>query len=292
MNAILWDASVSEFLKRGELDLRVAGVSNASRESLWIMDHALRVTKSRETVNLVNGSDVPHDAFELYNHLIVERSKRIPLAYLLGTQPFLGHEFEVTPSVLIPRPETEILVKKISVKLGKESIGRALDIGTGSGCIAVGLASACPRLTLTATDASAEALQLAKKNAILNGFEERIIFIHSLLFEGLNGAEAFDAILSNPPYIKTAELNALEAEIHFEPRLALDGGADGLEVIRPLVQQSSRFLKSGGILALEIGYDQSDSVEELMSRAGFGEIEKVKDSQQIDRVLMGTYIHG
>lgn len=284
MNPLLNDTEIdppfSMVRSRGMTRLLEAGVSNARMEGQWILEEALK----RSSDNL--------QARDLFDRMIADRCRRIPLAYVLGTQPFLHLELHVNPGVLIPRAETEMLAQTAAEVLKSRRGAKLLDVGTGSGCIAVALAALYPDIEITALDVSRDALLTAQKNAMLSGVGGRIRFLSSRLFENLRRGEVFDAIASNPPYVKTAELRELEPEIQYEPRLALDGGSDGLEVIRPLVSGSVAHLKSGGALVLEVGYDQSHSVSELMASAGYKNIRTFQDSQGIARIVMGTYFHG
>ena len=215
-----------------------------------------------------------------------------PLPYILGNTEFMGLEFKVSPDVLIPRQETEILVEKvISLLRAQGSELRAADIlelGTGSGCIAVSLAKFLDNVRITATDISKNALKIAEINAKLNQVDDKIRFVKSDLFaQNSQLATHFDIIISNPPYIASDEIDQLQPEIKYEPRIALEAGIDGLKFIRRIILEAGRFLKTGGFLVLEIGFDQKRKVENIFKNSGHFEIiEFIKDYSGIDRVVI------
>jgi len=215
-----------------------------------------------------------------------------PLAYILGKSEFMGLEFKVNQDVLIPRPETEVLVEKvmslvISHKSQVTSL-RILDIGTGSGCIAVSLAKMLPGVEVTATDISQRALAVAFENSRLNGVSENIRFIKSDLFanDGLRTTK-YDIIVSNPAYVRAAEIDELQPEVRREPRLALDGGEDGLDFYRKIIQEAGGYLEKGGLLIMEIGFNQAREIKKIFQKYGnFTVLEAVKDYNNIERVIV------
>jgi release factor glutamine methyltransferase len=224
----------------------------------------------------------------IYKEMLEKRTCGVPLQYIAGIQEFMSLEFEVGPGVLIPRHDTEVLVETI-IKLYRENdAGSAeiLDIGTGSGCIAVSLAYYLPECKITALDKMSDALATAEKNANLNGVRDNITFIKSDLFEGLTG-KSFNFIVSNPPYIRSGDIAGLQREVRFyEPLEALDGGNDGLNFYRTIIEKAPEFLKSGGFLAFETGYDQAAYVSGLMTE-NFIQIKICRDLSGIDRVVVG-----
>lgn len=225
----------------------------------------------------------------ILRELVRRRAAGEPLQYVLGRAEFYGLEFAVDKRVLIPRPETELLVAEVVAACrGREALA-ILDVGTGSGCIAVALARNLPQVTLTATDRSSRALELARANALRHGVADRIRFIESDLFAALGGG-SFDWIVSNPPYIAAAEAGSLPREVRkHEPPEALFGGADGLDVIRRLIVGAPPFLKPGGRLALEIGAGQSEAVQKLFAQARY-QVEKVaRDLQNHERLIIATH---
>jgi release factor glutamine methyltransferase len=209
-----------------------------------------------------------------FRRLVSRRGEnREPVAYLVGTEEFMGLELTVTPSVLIPRPSTESLVQRAG------RVGTFLEIGTGSGAIAIALAKAGGRGT--ATDLSPRALEIARENAERHGVLDRITFVEEDLFaEG-----RFDLVISNPPYVSTPEMKALPPEVRHEPRLALDGGPDGLSVIRPIVQGARAH---GPRLLLEIAPHQAPAVRDLALQSGYRNVEVTKDLDGFERVVEAT----
>lgn len=211
--------------------------------------------------------------------LLEKRLTYMPMQYILGRCEFMGLMFSVNENVLIPRPDTEILVEKVLEYKPKT----VLDIGTGSGAIAVSVAK-YGEAEVTAVDISRKALETAAKNAAANGVE--IKFVKSDIFENTEGS--FDAIVSNPPYIVSGVIPTLDAQVKdFEPMLALDGGADGLDFYRRITDNAKKHLNKNGLLAFEIGYDQGESVSALMRGAGFADVAITKDLAGLDRVVIG-----
>lgn len=213
-----------------------------------------------------------------------------PLAYIMGKADFLGLEFKLSPAVLVPRPETEILVEtaiKLVSGIKYHVLGaQVLDLGTGSGCIAITLAKELPWVKIDAVDISQEALRIAGENALLH--KVQINFMHADLFNtpGLTPL-TYELIVGNPPYIPTCEISRLEPEVCQEPRLALDGGSDGLDFYRRIAKDAPQHLKKDGFLLLEIGYGQREAIEAIMGFSGKLEVTQVlKDYSNIDRVLI------
>ncbi len=211
-----------------------------------------------------------------------------PIQYILGKAEFMGLDFRVTPDVLIPRPETEILVEtalKI-VRMFKCLNVKMLDIGTGSGCIAISLAKFLKNIKVTATDISNVALEIANQNALFNNV--KINFLQADLFADYRlPVTDYDVIVSNPPYVPTQEIDTLQPEIKYEPRLALDGGEDGLNFYRRIIHGAPRYLKKSGFLIMETGFGQKDAIKNIFQKSGaFKIIEWVKDYNNIDRVVV------
>ena len=218
-----------------------------------------------------------------FRALIERRLAGEPIQYIIGEAEFYGLPFRVTRDVLIPRPETEYLVEKVLELTASFTAPRIVDIGTGSGAIAVVLAHKLPGARLTATDLSAPALKIARQNAVRNGVA-RIRFLLGDLLAPV-AEERFDIIVSNPPYVPTADRATLSVEVReYEPALALFAGDDGLDVYRRLIPAAFDALKPGGFVALEIGYGQSISIIELLARSGFQRVEFIPDLQGIPRV--------
>ena len=223
------------------------------------------------------------EKMQTYRGMIAKRASRIPLQQILGSQEFMGLEFYVNEHVLIPRQDTETLVELVlQEQQGREK--KLLDLCTGSGCIAISLAVKGGYESVTATDLSEEALKVAERNAKTH--QKKIIF------SALPRTEAgtFDIITSNPPYIPTAVIATLEPEVReHEPMMALDGTEDGLRFYRQIAQEAGTWLKPGGAIYLEIGYDQGEAVSGLLREAGFDKVRVVKDLPGKDRVVCGVW---
>jgi release factor glutamine methyltransferase len=222
--------------------------------------------------------------------LLQRRISGEPLQYILGQQEFWSTRFKVDPRVLIPRPETELLVEQALSMLSKISLERrplVLDIGTGSGALAISLAREWENIRIVASDISGQALILARENARSSGVEEKIDFVNGDLFSPFTEKEIFDLILSNPPYIRRSEMGRLAREIKdFEPAIALDGGEDGLDYYRKIVSQTPSYLRNGGWLLVETGQGQNGKVSEMMEETGlFAGMDSVRDLSGIGRVV-------
>nr|MBN1229128.1 peptide chain release factor N(5)-glutamine methyltransferase [Anaerolineae bacterium] len=226
-----------------------------------------------------------HEQSARYMALLLHAASGTPLPYLIGEQEFYGMWFRVSPEVLIPRPETESLVGIVLdwVKQRSTTSPRIVDIGTGSGIIAITLAAKLPDAQVSATDVSEEALAIARENAIRHGVQDRVHVQYGDIFEGIN--DSFDVIAANLPYINQEELTALEVG-RWEPRVALDGGADGLSLIRRLLRESPPRLHQPGLLALEIGYDQGERALALCREAFPGaDVTLHADLAGLDRIV-------
>lgn len=229
---------------------------------------------------------------EKFSQALSLRAQGLPLQYILGETEFFGLKFKVDSRVLIPRPETEILVEialKQPAARSLQPTSDILELGTGSGCIAISLAKFLPQVKITAVDISSDALSAAKENALLNGVEERINFVQSDLFGSpeLSG-RSYGLIVSNPPYIPAKDIKGLQREISYEPRIALDGGSDGLDFYRRIIAEAPQFLKNDGLLIIEMGYNQFSEIKNIFEKTGnFEIIEVVKDYNSIDRVITG-----
>lgn len=206
-----------------------------------------------------------------------------PIAYILGQREFFGREFAVCPSVLIPRPETELLVETALEKLGPRAA--VLDVGTGSGCIALTLAAERPGWHVTASDLSAAALAVARENALRLQLSD-VELLHGDLFAPVAGRR-FDAILSNPPYVAEGDPHLSRGDLRFEPAMALSTGKSGLAIIEGLIQGAGTHLHPGGWLLIEHGYDQARPIRALFASTGFDQIETRRDLGQIERLTLG-----
>lgn len=227
------------------------------------------------------------DLLQRYDACIQRRSRREPTAYITGEREFWGLTFEVTPAVLIPRPETELIVEialeQCPVTMAPLAIA---DACTGSGCLAVALALERPAARVVATDVSSEALEVAARNAARHQISSRVQFVHANLLVDVHGP--FDLIVSNPPYVSTNDTPTLQPEVReHEPHVALFAGLDGLDVIRPLVIQAAERLERGGVLVFEFGYGQADAVERLLADTpGLEQVDIRSDLQGIPRTAV------
>lgn len=231
------------------------------------------------------------DEEQLFNKFINERLNNRPIAYIVGNREFMGLDFFVKEGVLIPRPDTEVLVEEVIELAKKKDAKNILDIGTGSGAITISLAKYLENVKVTSVDISDIALEIGKRNAISNEVDDRINFVKSDLFTNIDKETKFDIIVSNPPYIKREVIDTLDKQVKdYEPYNALEGGVDGLDFYRAITKQAKNYLKKGGILAYEVGHDQSEDVSKLMEMDGYTNIYTLKDLQQIDRVVIGTVL--
>lgn len=260
--------------------LLAKGVENARLEAEWLLCAAMGLDR----VGLYLQYDKPLTDTELaaYRSMVSRRGKREPLQHILGSQEFYGRDFEVTSEVLIPRHDTETLI--VEALLHHPAAGSVLDIGTGSGCIAVTLKCELSRATVTATDISENTLIVARRNATRHGAD--IEFLLGSLFEPV-GNRRLDLIVSNPPYIPSADIDTLDREVRdFDPRSALDGGMDGLDIYRQLVPGAVHHLNPGGWLFVEVGCGQCQDVAHLFTKTGsFNEPIIAKDPGGIERVV-------
>ncbi len=252
-----------------EAELVLTQVLNCSRLSLYL----------NKDVRLARNKSAQLSA------IFKRRINGEPLQYILGSTEFMGLKFKVDKRALIPRPETEILVESViqELKATVNLIPRILDLGTGSGCIAISIAKLLPQAQIWAVDISGEALQLALENACLN--KVKVKFIRSNLFSELKNKK-FDLIISNPPYVSIGELKGLAKEISFEPKQALVAGVDGLDFYRLIINQSLVHLNSNGLLALEVGGKQASEVRGMLVKENFSEIKIIKDYNHLQRVVL------
>lgn len=219
----------------------------------------------------------------LLNAILARRATREPLQYIFGSVPFYDLELKTDKRALIPRDETALLAEEAIRLIRENGWKTVLDIGTGSGALALAIKHSLPQVSVTASDISPDALALAKENA--DRLHLNVRFVESDLFENFAG-ETFDLIVSNPPYIPTKDLETLEKELSFEPENALDGGADGLDFYRDIIVEAPEHLNKGGCIAFEIGFDQADAVNILLSKKGFDRVRVLKDYAGLDRMVL------
>jgi release factor glutamine methyltransferase len=285
----LQTAGVS-LVKTAARALKAAGIENPLLDAELLMAEALDATRTQ----VLSGSvQMSPSAVTRYGEFVARRAAREPLAYIAGRKEFFSLDFEVTPAVLIPRPETETLVSVALEVIASRTELVVVDLGTGSGAIAAAIAANAPGTRVIATDISKESLEVARRNAARFGYTDRIEFrrgdcwraLSAIGFEG-----AVDLVVSNPPYIKEAALDGLAPEISgFEPRIALVGGPDGLAFYRRILDGVRGFLKRGGQLVVEIGAGQRQPVIDLCRQAGCVEAVAISDLAGIARVIRARF---
>jgi release factor glutamine methyltransferase len=279
--------TVLGLLRRATDHLKSHHISEPRASAELLLGHVLGLDR----ISLYLNAERPIEAGELegFSECLERRLRGEPVQYIAGTQEFWSLALTVTPDVLIPRPETELLVGALldfARETGEEHL-RLMDVGTGSGAIAIAAVRELPEALVVAADLSLAALELARDNARRHHVFERILFLCTDLFCGLRRI-LFDAVISNPPYVKSSDFALLPREIRdYEPRHALDGGADGLRTIRAIIDQAPDFIRSGGMLALEMGAGQAEAVCGLVSRTNrYRRLHILKDFSAIDRVLV------
>ncbi len=275
--------NVAEAISFATEALRTAGTPEPARDAKVLLAHSLG--KQKTFLIAYPEFELSDEQQTRFRAVIERRADREPLQHILGRQEFYGRDFRVSPDVLIPRPETEAIVELAVGFLADRPEPRFLDIGTGSGCIAVSIAAELPAARGVATDISPAALAVARENAYKHGVADRLSFIESDLFGPAVEGE-FDLIASNPPYIPLEEFRGLEPEVReFEPRVALTDEGDGLAIIRKIITTAPHHLKPGGKLLVEIGFGQSESVSAMIDRTIWPEAAFHNDLQDIPRIL-------
>jgi release factor glutamine methyltransferase len=260
------------------------GVENPRLDAEVLLSHILR----KERLFLYVHFDQPLEEAELsaFRSAVKQRAARLPIAYIIGMKEFMGLDFEVTPAVLIPRPDTEILVEKALSRLTAVDKPCILDLGTGSGAICISMLVNIPTAKGVTVDISTEALAVAKRNAARHFVSERLTFCQGDLFAPVKG-QVFAAIVSNPPYIPEADIAGLTPEVRQEPNIALLGGKDGLDFYRRIIQESRNYLAANGFVAMEVGIGQAQLVAKMAEETGrFKVSDIVKDYGGIDRVVV------
>lgn len=247
-----------------------------------LLEHALNVDRAWLLTH--DDQELDRESIFRYETLLARRFAGEPIAYILGHREFYGRPFKVGPSVLIPRPETELLVDLVKARLPADEPRNVLDLGTGSGCIAITLALERPACKVTGVERCSPSLNLARENAVY--LKADVEWRHSNWFAGLEGS-SFDLIVSNPPYIAERDAHLESGDVRFEPRNALVSGPMGLNDLAVIIDQSPFFLKPGGWLLLEHGWDQRRAVGDLMERRGFQQVQCHKDGAGLDRVTLG-----
>ncbi len=276
--------TVAEVLKSATARLTAGGVDSPRFDAEILLAHVLGWR--RLTLYVDSKKILPLEKILRFDELIARRLKKIPVAYLTGVREFMGLSFAVNEHVLIPRPDTEILTEFVGEFLrGRGGSTSFADLGTGSGAIAVSILKFVESARASAVDISEQALAVAEFNAAKFHVDDRAEFFCGDMFAPLEG-KIFDAIVSNPPYIPTSELATLQAEVTCEPRLALDGGIDGLNFYRRIISDAPNFLVAGGLLAVEVGINQSAAVKNLLANdERFSDVEILRDLSELERVV-------
>jgi release factor glutamine methyltransferase len=269
--------------------LAASGIETAEREARWLIEHALGLTGSIQLMD--RARILTKEEMAKVDDSVSRRTAREPLQYILGTQEFCGLEFEVNPAVLIPRPETELLVQEVIRRLPRGGHPTIIDVGTGSGCLAVTLARTVPSARVFATDISADALDTAKRNARRHGVDTMIRWLEGDLMAPLAevcGDGTVTAIVSNPPYVRESEWSRLQPEVGgYEPRTALVAGATGTELHERLLDQAVVYLAPGGVLAMELGQGQSAHIRAKVERmCAYAGAQILPDEAGIDRIVI------
>jgi len=281
------DPEIRRCLEEGSRRLEQAGIERPLFEAQVLLALALGVGRA----DVLRGPDAPPEPWQerRFRELVERRAAREPLAYLRGEQEFFGLAFHVNPRVLVPRPETELLVEFAIEKLAHITGALAVDVGTGSGCIAVAAAVSCPALHVLAIDRSRAALEVARRNARRHGADKRILFVNADLAAAVRPGTAA-MVLSNPPYIAPEEIEWLAPEVRcHEPRMALVAEEGGLAISRRLAGQARRVLAPGGWLAVEVAMGQAPQVAAELVAAGFAQVGARRDLAGIERMVIGRW---
>ena len=274
---------ISEAIKKGDNILKKNGIKSYKLDSELLMSQVFQ--KNRENIILNSNVKLSNKEIILYNNLIEQRKKKKPIAYIIGKKEFWKYEFDVTKNVLIPRPDTEIIIEQ-TLKLTKNKSGlKILDIGVGSGCILLSILKERKNFYGSGIDICKKTLEICKINVKKLNLSDRIKLFKSDV-DNFNYGK-YDLIVSNPPYIKKFDLKYLEKDVYgYEPVLALDGGVDGLLEIKKVISNSSKFIKKNGILIIEIAFDQTDKVKKFLKENGYFIKDVVKDLAKNNRCLI------
>lgn len=276
--------NIKQAIEKGAINLKVSNIESPKIKARMLMQFILNVPRQYIIVN--DMKELTQSQEKEYFESIQKLTKNIPIEHITNQKEFMKLNFFVDENVLIPRQDTEILVEEV-IKIAKKiNCKKILDICTGSGAIGISLAKYIEKSEITATDISEDAIRVANKNAIMNNVEDKITFIKSDLFNNIPNNK-YDIIVSNPPYIKKEIIKTLEKQVQNEPILALDGGEDGLDFYRKIIKHSYEYLKYGGYLCLEIGYDQKiDVIELLENEEKYINIYSKKDLYGNDRIVI------
>jgi len=276
--------SIGKAIASGAETLTAHRVDSARLDASLLMAHVLGRDRTFLIAHATDSVSSAH--LERFQSLVSRRAAGEPLAYITGHQEFFKLDFEVTPDVLIPRPETELIVE-IALKFLKDDPEQFIaDIGAGSGCIAISLLHELPGARAIATDISSGALRVTRRNADRHGVTDRLTVIESDCFSKLDAGRSFSLIAANPPYIRDDDLKILQREVGYEPRTALAAGPDGLDIIRRLLREAAPFLRTGGHFIFEIGFDQSAMTDQLIDRDVWELLGMRKDLQGFPRAVI------
>lgn len=280
--------NIEDLIDQASEEFRHAGIDQPRREAASLLTFVL----GRDRAFLVAHPEHRPEASQVaaFRALAARRADREPFHYITGEREFFGRDFLVEPGVLIPRPETELLVESAIEFLRTRNSPSFLEIGVGSGCISVSVLAEVAEAKAIAVDVSPIALRVAGANAARHGVVERLELLRGDLFAAVN--QKFDLIVSNPPYIPDNDLATLQPEVaKFEPHIALFAGDDGLEVVERIINEAGDLLLPGGVLLIEIGFGQADKVRDLLERSGWSSVEFIEDLQGIQRVAKARVTH-
>jgi release factor glutamine methyltransferase len=278
--------NLADALTSAAATLDAAGIAESRREASSLLSFVL--SRPGSFLFAHPEYELTTDERSRFDECVQRRSKREPFQYITGVQEFFGLDFEVAPGVLIPRPETEILVETAISKLPSTGSPNFLEIGIGSGCISVSILKSVPNSKAIGVDISPAAIVVAGRNAAKHGVSERFTIREGSLFADID--VKFELIVSNPPYIPDGDIGELQPEVRdFEPRTALAGGASGLEMVERIVREAPFYLTPGGWLILEIGFGQSGSVRELLHTQIWDSVDVIPDLQGIPRTIVARY---
>jgi len=276
--------AISSALTEAARTLDATGISDARLDASLLLSHA--IDRDRAFIFAHGDENLSPQQLDTFRDFVARRSNGEPLQYIVGHQEFFKLDFEVTPDVLIPRPETELIVERTLDLFQSDAQLRFAEVGTGSGCLAISILHEFQNAHATAIDVSEPALQVAQRNATRHSVIDRLQLIKSDLFAAVSTLDIFDLIISNPPYISDEEMKCLQREVQREPQTALAGGSDGLVVIRRLLSDVPSHLRSGGYLIFEFGINQDRAIRGLVDREVWKLIEVRKDLQQIARTIV------
>ena len=277
--------NIFEAIKKGDAILRESGIKSYKIDSEILMSRVIK--KNRADIILNSKTELSQKDYNLYENLIIQRSKQKPIAHLTGKKEFWKYEFSVTKDVLIPRPDTEIIVEKTLKLTENKNKLKVLEIGIGSGCILLSILKERKSFYGTGIDISKKTIEICKINCKNLGLSSRVKLFKTDIDNFRYGK--YDLIISNPPYIKKFDLKYLEKEVSFyEPKPALDGGLDGLSELKKVILNSSKLIRRNGKLVLEIAFDQAESVKSILKQNEFYINEIIKDLSKKNRCIIST----